>query len=353
MTRIFSGSPKKSTIVRNLSRLEVSVRTLFRLAGPVAPGVMARLAEKLFFTPQPARSARIDRFVASGERFSFAAGGSEIAAWAWGTGPVVALVHGWAGLGGQLSEFVAPLVRAGFRVVTFDAPGHGQSGAGTSSLIHFADALEALARQVGPLHGVITHSMGGAATALSLTRGLAVKRLVFISPPAWPRRFTDVLASRLAIPEKVMDLMRARAERRFGFAWNELSVPPMARTRREPLLVIHDEGDRDVPVEDGVAIADSWPGAALVRTTGLGHRHVLKDAGVIALAVSFIEGVSLEALYPAAWEPLARDGSSPPEEQMTRAVAADSLFGRRGGATFDQATLERVLFDRELRALTW
>ena len=173
---------------------------------------------------------------------------------------------------------MAPLVRARFRVVTFDAPGHGQSGAGRSSLIHFADALEALARTVGPLHGAITHSMGGAAATLALSRGLDVTRLVFISPPAWPSRFTDVLASRLGIPERVMDLMRARAERRLGFAWHELSVPPIARSRREPLLVIHDEDDRDVPVEDGVAIAEAWPGAALVRTSGLGHRNVLKNA---------------------------------------------------------------------------
>ena len=69
------------------------------------------------------------------------AGGQRVAGWSWGDGPAVYLVHGWAGVGGQLAAFVPPLLAGGFRVVTFDAPGHGASAGRRSSIIHFADAL--------------------------------------------------------------------------------------------------------------------------------------------------------------------------------------------------------------------
>jgi pimeloyl-ACP methyl ester carboxylesterase len=55
-----------------------------------------------------------------------------------------------------------------------------------------------------------------------------------------------------------------------------------------PLLVVHDEGDDVVPFADGAALAAAWPGARLVRTTGLGHRAVLRAAGVIDEVVQFV-----------------------------------------------------------------
>jgi pimeloyl-ACP methyl ester carboxylesterase len=52
--------------------------------------------------------------------------------------------------------------------------------------------------------------------------------------------------------------------------------------------VIHDQDDRDVPIEEGIAVAQAWPGAQFVRTTGLGHRHILRDLEVIARVSAFI-----------------------------------------------------------------
>lgn len=47
----------------------------------------------------------------------------------WGEAgrPLVLLMHGWGGHRGQLTGFVAPLMKAGFRVVAFDAPAHGDA----------------------------------------------------------------------------------------------------------------------------------------------------------------------------------------------------------------------------------
>ena len=82
------------------------------------------------------------------------------------------LVHGWGGSAGQLYPFVEPLVRAGFAVVAFDAPGHGASTGSWLAIPRFAAALARVAEQVGPLHAIIAHSLGGPAAAVAIERGL-------------------------------------------------------------------------------------------------------------------------------------------------------------------------------------
>src|SRR5258706_2547887 len=74
-----------------------------------------------------------------------------IAAWAWGAGPTVLLVHGWNGAAAQLAPFVAPLVAAGYRVVAFDQPAHGRSRGRSATIVDMADALRAVADEVGPV----------------------------------------------------------------------------------------------------------------------------------------------------------------------------------------------------------
>src|SRR5450755_1794906 len=108
-----------------------------------------------------------------------------LAAWRWGFGPTVMLVHGWEGRGTQLGAFVHPLVEAGLSVVAFDAPGHGDSPDRQLYLTDLTDCIADVAAQTGPLHAIIAHSFGAAAVLLAHARaGLDVPRTIFIAPNA-------------------------------------------------------------------------------------------------------------------------------------------------------------------------
>ena len=52
--------------------------------------------------------------------------------------------------------------------------------------------------------------------------------------------------------------------------------------------MIHDRADTEVRSTAGLALARAWPGAAFVATRGLGHRGVLRDAGVVQDVVDFV-----------------------------------------------------------------
>jgi pimeloyl-ACP methyl ester carboxylesterase len=265
------------------------IRASFGVLNHTLPGLAARWAERLFFTPpRLAASPRVADFLATGRRSDVTVGGRRVAVWSWGRGPVVFLVHGWAGVGGQLSAFGPPLVARGFTVVTFDAPGHGASEGRLCSALDFAEALRVLAGAMGPAHAVIGHSFGAVGTAFALRAGLPVGRAVFVAPPASPTAWTSRFARELGIAPAVMRRMQVRAERRLGFGWADLELPAIGRDLDVPLLVAHDRDDPEVPWSDGAAIAAAWPGARVVTTTGLGHRRILRDPELVARVVSFV-----------------------------------------------------------------
>jgi alpha-beta hydrolase superfamily lysophospholipase len=145
------------------------VRPAFAALSALTPSLAARVAERLFLTPprHPAPT-REREALARARRTIVHADGAALTTWTWGHGPVVLLVHGWGGRGGQLAGFVEPLVAAGCSVVTFDAPGHGVSPESQSSIVAFVDAIRAIDRALGPVEGVIAHSIGAAAAARAL-----------------------------------------------------------------------------------------------------------------------------------------------------------------------------------------
>jgi len=278
----------KNTSRRFVNARDAVIRAGFRALNPAIPGLAARWAEALFFTP-PRRlpSARERQCLAGARRFSVGSGQHTLAAWEWGQGPLVVLVHGWGGVAAQLGAFIAPLRARGFRVVAFDAPGHGRSRGRRSSLVDFASALRSVAGSTA-VHAVVAHSLGASATAFALDRGLLAERVVFIGPPANPARWTTMFGQRFGIAPAVLRAMRERWERRLGVRWAELDVVAAAGRQSTPLLVVHDTADREVAWADGAAIAEAWPGAELATTTGLGHQRLLRDPDVVERIVGFV-----------------------------------------------------------------
>ena len=266
------------------------IRLALRATAAVSPRTAARGLEKLFLrtrrhpTPDRERS-----WLETAEPTQFESRGESLAAWVWGDGPRTALLaHGWEGRGAQLGSFAAPLTDAGFRVVTFDAPGHGASPNDRSSLVEMAEAVRDASAHFGPFDGIVAHSAGAAATAIALDHGLETGRAVFIAPPTDLGAFLATVTAYLGLSRDVERHTRERLEERFGVRWESLALERIAPTMRTPLLVLHDREDREVAFDNGEALASLWPEARLVATEGLGHRRVLRDPEVVRQAAAFL-----------------------------------------------------------------
>src|SRR5215468_5695279 len=99
------------------------VRGSFRVLRVLPRSLSARWAERIFLTPPRQPRTRAERALLAGARNCRIRGPmGEIAAWRWGKGPAILLVHGWGGHAARLGRFVGPLEEAGFSVIAFDAP---------------------------------------------------------------------------------------------------------------------------------------------------------------------------------------------------------------------------------------
>ena len=274
----------KKTIVRF-----ILLRPVLRFLSAVSPRLTVALLGRLLMRPPRRPVETEDLSVLDGaHRFAVWSGDRRLSAWSWGTGPTVLLVHGWGGRGAQLGDFVRPLVRAGRRVVAFDAPGHGRSGGSQSSIVDMARAVMDVAAVVGDVDAVIAHSAGGAATTLALQAGLTARRLLYVAPALRPGGFLQSIMRFLGMDKRLRRSTRAYMERRVGRTFDALHADVARPQNAADLLIVHDENDRVVPIAEGRALAASWAGARLVTTRGFGHSDVLHDPNVVQQGVAFV-----------------------------------------------------------------
>jgi pimeloyl-ACP methyl ester carboxylesterase len=259
-----------------------------RLLSWVAPGKAEQVGLDLFSTPRRPREPVEPMAGLAGHRFTIPFDGHELVAWDWGRGPTVLLTHGWSGHSGQMAAFVAPLVRAGFHVLAFDHPGHGQSGGTRANYLTVTQALLTVAHRVAPVHAVVAHSFGCLATIRALTLGLAADRVVLVAPAADSPMYARAFGQAIGLPPARIDGMIERIRVAVGGTLDALDPRHLAQGLEVPALVVHDRQDADVPFAHGEAIAAAWPGARLEAVSGLGHHRLLRDPGVVETAVRFL-----------------------------------------------------------------
>lgn len=290
MTAATKPSPsiqsQKSTNVRTTASAPAWMQAGFRSASQIAPVLTSAVAARLFRTTRRSRPRAGEREVLQTAAASRVAG---MQVWSWGEGPTVLLVHGWNGRATQLGGLVDPLVARGYRVVAFDAIGHGASAGSQSSVPELANCIRQIVDELGGVYAVVAHSLGGAATTFALSRGMEAERAVFISPPVDPRAFLEMFSAALGINDEVRERVKTRVEAQLGVPMQEMLALRIAPEMRIPLLVIHDRYDKEVPFQAGRGLAAAWPGAALIITEGLGHQRILRDPAVTDAAVGFVD----------------------------------------------------------------
>lgn len=276
-------------------RPEPMLLKIFQLAFSVGGHVSARIASyfayKLWLTPTRHKTPASERYaLASATIKTLPIHHHNITTYCWGTtGPSVLLVHGWSGRGTQLGAFVSPLLEAGYQVLSFDAPAHGQSSGKQTNLFEISDVILALQQYFGEFDAIITHSFGGPCTAFAVKNGLQAKCIISICPPATTIGLVNKFIRTLHLTKKTGDCLIKRMEKAFGNdIWQRLSMSHLVKKITIPGFIIHDAHDTDVPWEEGQAVAYAWNQAALKITHSLGHRRILKNSDVIDATIAFI-----------------------------------------------------------------
>jgi pimeloyl-ACP methyl ester carboxylesterase len=183
------------------------------------------------------------------------------------------------------------LVKRGYSVVAFDAPGHGRSAGTETNAFQVADALASVAKQCGPLSAIVAHSFGTMATTLAMHQGLSVEKVVCISAPTSLQYLVDRFCQILGINTKTKALLIQMLEKEFGKdIWQRIESDLQVVDFSTPALIIHDKDDLEVPWQWSERLANAWPNSHFWLTEGLGHRRILRNRVVINSVCEFIEG---------------------------------------------------------------
>lgn len=207
----------------------------------------------------------------------------------------VVLVHGWTSAATDMTLYVDPLLELGYRVVSLDLPAHGRSDGKMTNIRECAIALQRVIRDEGTVDALVTHSFGGAVSALAteggapLSRGVSVGRIAML---AGPNRITSVAGDfgrLIGLNPRAQAAYEARLAKSLRRPLVECNGSDMYRRVGVPLLLVHSRDDPRVRFDETVKYRELGDQVREVALDGLGHRRLLISPEAIAAVVEFIE----------------------------------------------------------------
>ncbi|MEE9309441.1 MAG: alpha/beta hydrolase [Cocleimonas sp.] len=281
-------------------RLFFSTNTLlFKLLGVVSPPLAGRLALRYFMTPTRFRTPRKEKALRESAKLTFVTvRDRKISVRAWGDddAPTVLLSHGWGGRCSQFHAFIPPLIDAGYRVVGFDVPGHGDSEGKQTNMMDVATVISEISKQEKPFEAILGHSFGTGTALLSIDKfNVKTKKVILIGCFPDVIWITNLFGEVFDLSKSNLEAMHQVALKKFkttyGISWNWKDVSPLETIKsfKGEIFLIHDENDHEVPYEQGKRLHDATPHAKIMTTSGFGHRKILMSKKVVNAVIEFIQ----------------------------------------------------------------
>lgn len=198
----------------------------------------------------------------------------------------VVVLHGAGSCKENHHDFARAALSAGLAAIAFDQRGHGASEGPMDGR-----AIDDVARMAD----LLRHRLGGGPDTPIALRGSSMGGYLALVSAA-PARAAAVIA---ICPAAAEGLSRGLTERRFDFEADEPALRALLAAHDEheaiaaldvPVLLLHAEGDEQVPVEHSRELAKLTrsPRSRLIAVPGGHHRSVQHDPDLQAVSVRFI-----------------------------------------------------------------
>ena len=254
-------------------------------AAYISPKFAAKQALKLFKTPRARKltPSEIEYLNAARiETLNFT--DHDIVVYHWpGAGPAILLVHGWESNSARWRLFVQMLQELNYNIYALDAPAHGQSTGKYFTPLEYGQAIDLIVKKYS-INKILAHSVGAYATIMyaSLYDTPAhLNYLILKAPTGSFRRTTETYFNLLKFNSRLRKAYIELIETTYNKSISEFASFKLIKNVTIPGVLIHDKGDRILPIEDSHLIDRAWPNGEFIITEKYGHR--MNQKGVISL----------------------------------------------------------------------
>ncbi len=267
-------------------------KTFIKLLSTILPNQVANFAYNQLTNPQikklrPNELEVLDK--SQKEILKFQDFDIQLYTWLGGQDTVL-LIHGWEGQAGNFADLIQKLLEQNYTIYAFDAPSHGFSSTGKTSLFEFTELVGVLIRKFG-VSKLVSHSFGGVATTFALFKNLDLKinkYVLLTTPDKFSERIEDV-AEQVGITNKVKNILINRLEKETSLDVNQLNVSKFVKTINvNKALIIHDKKDTVIPISRSKNVHNNWKACEFIEIEGTGHFRILRTKSVIDKTLEFL-----------------------------------------------------------------
>lgn len=274
----------------------VEIPSIYRKIGKFLQFFSNKLAGNyavwLFFTPLKFKIPSRERFMdENSEQFLLEVPEikKKINIYRYGKGEKrILLTHGWSGRGTQLFTMADFFVSKGYEVISFDAPAHGKSPGNKTYMKEFVSCILEIEKHFD-FQGIIGHSLGAMSVINAVRLGFKTPYLVAISGGDMVTDIIDDFIEKMGMNTYVWQYIHNHLDKKLKESIDEYSTSIAVKKIKQPILIIHDTQDIDVPVHSAYNIHKNANNAEILITEGLGHRRILADNQVIEAIYQFIK----------------------------------------------------------------
>ena len=188
------------------------------------------------------------------------------------------LVHGWEGQTGNFASLIPVLLNAKYRVVSIDAPSHGQSSNGKTNMFEFSKILIKQFTKDKPSL-VISHSFGSVSVArvLKLNPNIDLKLWFLITTPNNFKSRINEMAIKFHLNHKITKKIISKIETDVDESIENLNMANYCKklSNVEKALIIHSKTDKILPIEDAREVNNSFKQSRIIELDNLGHYSIL------------------------------------------------------------------------------
>lgn len=268
-------------------------RTKFKVLSAISTRKTAELALDLFTTTQTRSKKQLPDVFKEAEKLQFRHYGETVTGYRWNRGGhrKVLIVHGFNSSVAKFERYIRPLMRKGYEVLAFDAPGHGFSTGKQLNAVIFKDMVLHINNDYGPVRSFMGHSFGCLAICLALEEidHNVDYRVALIAPATESKTAIDIFFSTMKLNGDVRKEFDDYIYRLRNKPTDWYSVSRAIRNINARILWYHDEDDTMTPWNDAKKVMDEkHHNIEFIVTKGLGHRRIYRDQAVSRVIIDFL-----------------------------------------------------------------